>query len=294
MERKNVRLSFNRKELEEILKAFYTITKNRIVVFDDEFNKIAAYPEKHLDYCRILRENADARQQCKKCDLEGCRKCKAKRQLYMYECHAGLQEAVLPLWDGDIIIGYLMLGQSILEDGKSKEEKWQELYGRLAHYQIDFSALKECFLKKPMVKEEFLLSSAKIMETCANHLYLTRTIKLQEEDLAKRIEAYIAENLKEEINVENICEAFGVGRTKLYQIAGHSFGEGIAREIRKVRIREAERLLRETDMKISEIAAETGYQDYNYFTKIFKKECGRTPREYRKAFGQSALDSTKK
>ena len=282
MSKNKPRIIFNCKELQEILKAFYTITGNRIVVFDDEFEKIAAYPVYHLKYCKILRENEDARKACKECDLEGCRKCKSLRRLYMYECHAGLQEAVLPLMDGDAIIGYLMIGQSMLDDGKSKEEKWRELYARLENYDIDFGALKKCFMEKLPVTEEFLCSAAKIMETCANHLHLTRSIKLQEEDLAKQIEEYIEAHMAENLTVEGICEEFGLGRTKMYQYVGHSFGEGIAREIRKIRMREAKRLLDETDLKIARVASKTGYSDYNYFTKIFKKEYGVTPRDYRK------------
>lgn len=283
MKKKTERITFNWKELREILKAFYTITGNRIVVFDDEFEKLAAYPERHLKYCKVLREDENARMACKACDLEGCRKCKGLRRLYMYECHAGLWEAVLPLMDGNVIIGYLMIGQSIVDDGKTKEEKWKELRARLEAYHIDFEALEKCFMEKAAVTEEFLSSAAKIMETCANHLYLTQSIKLEEEDLAKKIEEYISLHLRENLTVAGICEEFGLGRTKMYQYVGHSFGEGMAREIRRIRMREARRLLDETDIKISEVAARSGYPDYNYFTKIFKKEYGMTPRDYRKA-----------
>ena len=89
--------------------------------------------------------------------------------------------------------------------------------------------------------------------------------------------------MAENLTVEGICEKFGLGRTKMYQYVGHSFGEGIAREIRRIRMRNARRLLDETNLKISEVASKTGYSDYNYFTKIFKKEYGMTPRDYRKS-----------
>lgn len=284
MNRKKVRIIFNRRELEELLRAFYIITKIRIVVFDDKFEKISAYPESHLPYCTILRKDERAKNACRQCDSEGCLRCKKQKQIYMYECHAGLKEIVLPLIDGDIIIGYLMLGQVILEDGKQRQEKWQELYNRVKKYDINFTELEECYWRNELLTEETLLAAAKIMETCASHLYLMRTIKLQEEDLAKRIEDYIAAHLREEITVEGICNEFNVRRTKLYKIADHNFGEGLAKTIRKSRMREAERLLKETDMKISAIAEAIGYQDYNYFTKVFKREIGITPREYRKKF----------
>lgn len=283
MNKKFRKLSFNHKELEELLKAVYTITRARIVILDDKFDRIAAYPEEHLKHCRIIREDDRAKMACRLCDWEGCRKCKDRKGPYVYKCHAGLYEVALPLMDGDIIIGYLMLGEVILYDKQDGTVKWKELYKNVENYEINISALRDCYvMEAPIMKEDSLLATAKLMETCASHLYLIQAIKLQEEDLAKRIEEYIMEHIRDTITVEDICGEFGIGRTKLYEIAGHSFGEGLAREIRRVRMREAERLLKNTDMKISTIAAETGYQDYNYFTKVFKREKGMTPREFRK------------
>ncbi|MDY6314038.1 MAG: hypothetical protein SPL89_02555 [Clostridia bacterium] len=42
-------IKFDNAEFSEILSDFHTITKMRIVIFDDDFNKIAAYPEKSCD-----------------------------------------------------------------------------------------------------------------------------------------------------------------------------------------------------------------------------------------------------
>ncbi|MFD1551043.1 AraC family transcriptional regulator [Putridiphycobacter roseus] len=47
------------------------------------------------------------------------------------------------------------------------------------------------------------------------------------------------------------------------------------------RLKKAENLLRNAEMTISEIAFETGYNDPQYFTRIFKKNTGKTPTEFR-------------
>lgn len=44
----------------------------------------------------------------------------------------------------------------------------------------------------------------------------------------------------------------------------------------------AEQLIRTTSMQISEIAANVGFFDYNYFSKVFHRKFGVSPREYRK------------
>ena len=51
---------------------------------------------------------------------------------------------------------------------------------------------------------------------------------------------------------------------------------------RGVGIAMAEQLIRTTSMQISEIAANVGFFDYNYFSKVFHRKFGVSPREYRK------------
>lgn len=45
---------FQKEEMTEILRDFYTLTKLRIVLFDDEFQEIISYPNRHSTYCTIL------------------------------------------------------------------------------------------------------------------------------------------------------------------------------------------------------------------------------------------------
>ena len=46
-------------------------------------------------------------------------------------------------------------------------------------------------------------------------------------------------------------------------------------------MKKAKELLKNSTLSVTEIAARTGYGDSNYFSRIFKKSCGKTPREYR-------------
>ena len=52
--------------------------------------------------------------------------------------------------------------------------------------------------------------------------------------------------------------------------------------ITKLRVEEAARLLRSEQLSISEIAAQVGIPDFNYFSKVFKKVTNLSPTAYRK------------
>ena len=52
--------------------------------------------------------------------------------------------------------------------------------------------------------------------------------------------------------------------------------------INKIRIEKAAALFKNSDRSITEIAMEVGFDDSNYFSRIFKKQMGMSPREYKK------------
>lgn len=54
--------------------------------------------------------------------------------------------------------------------------------------------------------------------------------------------------------------------------------------ITELRVNKAKELLKNSDIKMKDIAIKTGYSDGNYFTKIFKKETGYNPSDYRRNF----------
>ena len=49
-----------------------------------------------------------------------------------------------------------------------------------------------------------------------------------------------------------------------------------------LRLQKAKTLLKEPNLSIQEIAEQSGYTDYFYFTKVFKKAEGISPSKYRK------------
>ena len=56
----------------------------------------------------------------------------------------------------------------------------------------------------------------------------------------------------------------------------------LTKYIEKQRIEKACSLLSTFDMSVSEVAGEVGYLDSNYFSKVFSKQMGLTPTEYKK------------
>ena len=99
--------------------------------------------------------------------------------------------------------------------------------------------------------------------------------------LAFKIADYIQENLSSNLSVERLCAVFCISRSTLYKIFHAFFGMSVAKYIRKKRI-DAVLSLMQTDIAVADAACQVGFDDYNYFSKVFKLETGISPSKYRR------------
>ena len=98
---------------------------------------------------------------------------------------------------------------------------------------------------------------------------------------------YIQSHYSEDITVEGLAAMIGKSPSRFRSQFGRTFGISPGSYITATRLNAARRLLETTDKLVSEIAAETGFWDQSHFTKIFKRERGVTPGEYRRRHRQS-------
>jgi signal transduction histidine kinase/CheY-like chemotaxis protein len=106
---------------------------------------------------------------------------------------------------------------------------------------------------------------------------------IQKEDVfIFRLREIIIELMHEQnFGVPELCSKIGMSRTQLHNKIKALTGHSTSHFIRKVRISEAARLLRNSEMNISQVAFEVGVESLPYFTKIFTKETGLSPSKYR-------------
>ena len=121
------------------------------------------------------------------------------------------------------------------------------------------------------------------MDACTGYIQLKEMIHREREKLTEEIDRFIDEHISEEITVQRLCEEFSISRTSLYEQLRISLGGGIASHIRHKRLEYAKKLIKSSEMTISEIADKVGYDDYNYFLRSFKKEFGISPKKLMKS-----------
>lgn len=100
---------------------------------------------------------------------------------------------------------------------------------------------------------------------------------------------YIEGNYMCNISTEDIARAAGIHVGHLHRIFPAETGMTIGEYLTHLRIEKAKSLLMHTDISNSSIASRTGISSQQYFCRLFKKETGMSPQEYRKSYALTCL-----
>lgn len=94
---------------------------------------------------------------------------------------------------------------------------------------------------------------------------------------------YIHQNYSKKISLKSVAEAIYTNPNYLSTIFSKEKGITFSAYVKKYRLSLAQKLLVETDLSIEKIALEVGFYDIQHFSKLFKKELGVSPVNFRKA-----------
>lgn len=104
----------------------------------------------------------------------------------------------------------------------------------------------------------------------------------EEERLVDTIKQYLDDNFSEKVTTKELSKRFGLVPSYLSMLFRQAKGMSPSEYVNHLRIRKAKELLREDmTLTVKEIAEIIGYADQLYFSKVFKKETGKTPSQFR-------------
>lgn len=101
-------------------------------------------------------------------------------------------------------------------------------------------------------------------------------------ELVRQIHKQLIENMDQRITIEELAKRYHINPTTLKSLFKSVYGTSIAAHIKEHRMAEAARLLRESDLRVAEIARCVGYDSQSKFTEAFKSAYHVLPTEYRK------------
>lgn len=109
------------------------------------------------------------------------------------------------------------------------------------------------------------------------------SIKIKHDDIDKLLD-FISENYMHKITLSRLSELVGINKYYLIRLFKQKTGLSPIDYLIHVRLQEGERLLSQTDTKVSDISDMVGFHSPSHFTKTFKEANHCTPTEYRKRY----------
>lgn len=99
--------------------------------------------------------------------------------------------------------------------------------------------------------------------------------------IIENVKQYVECHYDEKITLQTVARKLYVNASYLSNLFSEVTGEKYSDYVTSVRVRKAKKLLRTTDLSVEEISRRTGFNDSKYFSKVFKRVAGRSPRFYR-------------
>jgi len=185
-----------------------------------------------------------------------------------------------------------LLGYVFFSEGNNLEvikARSMELSSLLSRAAIEGGATSDSILK---INNEFLktLQSITTLDDLCYRLQETidvftecmfDRVPSRNNEIIKRAIQYISRNFSSPITLEQVANDVHLNPAYFSSMFKQSTGSSFKEYLNMVRIEESKRLLANTDYSVIDIAVATGFEDQSYFSKVFKKYTGLTPKQYR-------------
>ncbi len=228
-------------------------------------------------YCSKIKTTKLNR--CLRCQKRVKNQCKKLKEPFFGTCHAGVSEYVFPIIENDIYYGFVAVSGYRLKPTKK--------YDYMTDPQL--TALYKKSLKKtppalqniqPLIAP--LLYSLKLLT-----YYIEPEDKktlTRKETVYRELLRYLAENCHRSLTLAMIAEDLHYSVSYISHIFLERAHTTIMQHLQGLKVKKAETILKGTDKSVLEVSELVGFEDSNYFSNVFKKRTGYSPREYRKKY----------
>ncbi|WP_247233510.1 AraC family transcriptional regulator [Telluribacter sp. SYSU D00476] len=151
-----------------------------------------------------------------------------------------------------------------------------QLLNRLVYICTEGNQARDLFAE--LVLRELTI---RLMQTQARHLLLSNSAQYANQNRLAYAVQYLREHLHEDLTVGTLAQKACMSEPHFYRCFKQEFGLTPIEFINRERIRLATELLSTTDRTVTDISYACGYNNVNYFLKVFRRQVGMPPSHYR-------------
>ncbi len=250
------------------------------------FANCLAYPSTTCDvFCKMIRRSEKIDRRCLACDAEHIEQCRTTGKILTYRCFLGMWEGLIPVHIEGEHAAILFIGQ--VSDSPHTDAHFEKLWRglRMTDPKIFCDETKTEYRTyydrlHIMTRDQFE-ATCSFLHAISRDWYDKGLVSLIHDTPAEAVYSYIEKHLSEDIRAEEVCEDLHISRATLYRMIKQDTGLGFNSYINQCKILRACTLL-ERGFSVSSTAKQVGYENVNYFSRLFKNQMGMSPSEFRR------------
>lgn len=259
---------------------------------NDNIVSLIPYNVHSNGYCLYAKTNREVWDRCIYNQKKVVEKLK-KDGAYFGMCYMGVQEFVFPIKAENEIVGFVSVGGY----GIDRDNAYKRILRASEKYGFDKYALLRAYdneLCHEMPEYKFVSTLVEPLCSMLALIYIVYGISPENGSRSTgdnyvygHILSYINRNYMNKITVDDLCKLCHCSRSHISHLFTKKNGMGLCEYINRKRCEEAKRYLEHSDTRIQEIAFSVGFEDSNYFTNVFTKYEGVSPRAYRNKISEN-------
>jgi AraC-like DNA-binding protein len=276
-----------KKEIQEIFDSFTSCFNIRINYFSPEIEELKVGLHKPVcKYCSLIQNSLLLKDSCIESDKVHCKAAVVKRDTHHYTCHAGLQEAIHPVFYDNALLGFIVMGQF-----RNTDTIQPRLTSACKKYGIVPDELQAAFLKVPFFADAQIRNTLNLFRILVKYIVTQHMISRKGNMVLNSIVHIMEEHVTHQLTLTGAGRMVGKSNSYISHIFKNYFGKSFTQMFIEMKLNKADEIFRATpDRTISEVAYALGYEDPLYFSRIYKKYRKRSPKEYKREY----LDKTRK
>lgn len=240
----------------------------------------------YKDTCNFAKTTKKGLTLCLRCKALANRKAASGPEAFWGLCPWGVSEYVLPVFSDSKLLCIIYLGNmctdtAVTENCMKKAAKFTGVDNSIVNMipSMVYIDDKEYYEKTAQAIKSYILMLYQI--------YGTNIERSNTHWIVRAFLDYANAFYNKEITVSDIANLYGINKKYAGRIFKKHMGMSFSEYLNSRRIKQAKSLLATTQISITDISLECGYNNISYFNRIFKKATGLAPNEYRRSRAQT-------
>lgn len=226
-------------------------------------------------YCSLVQARLYGVESCMALDQTKRDEAARRGEMICYQCHAGLVEAIKPVFFEHRLLGFAVIGQF-----RSRESVPSEVQ---ADWSATFPAeeLDTAYAGLPFVHPRQVDHILGLFSILVDYIVMQNMVVVKGNTALEELIAYMESHVEEDLSLADAARLVHKSPSTVSHLFTRTLGRSFKQTLIETKLRRAEEHMRRNpEISVAQAAASVGYGDPLYFSRIYKRYRGEAPREF--------------